>query len=344
MPEQPSSPSVAVVILNWNGRHFLQQFLPSVLASTYQPLKVYVADNGSNDDSLAFIKSAFPQVETIVLEKNLGFTGGYNAALQDVHEEYIVLLNSDIEVEPGWIEPAIQLFQKNENIACIQPKILQYANKELFEYAGAAGGWIDAFGYPFSRGRIFEVLEKDNHQYDDVAEIFWASGAAMFINRKVFIASGGFDPYFFAHQEEIDLCWRLQLAGYKIYYCPGSVVYHVGGGTLSKENPQKTFLNFRNNLIMLFKNLTGWKRMYVIFLRFLLDAISAWKNLLGGKPSYFKAVAKAHFSFFYWLLFNQNSSIFPTKRVGHPAGIYPGNIVWEHFVLGKKHFSEIVKK
>jgi GT2 family glycosyltransferase len=337
------SPSVAVVILNWNGQHFLQQFLPSVMASSYDSLKIYIADNGSNDSSVAFIKNTYPQISVIELTENKGFTGGYNESLKDLNEEYIVLLNSDIEVTPNWIKPIISLFEKDEKIAAIQPKILRFDKRDEFEYAGASGGWIDAYGYPFSRGRIFDTLEIDRHQYDDVQNIFWASGAAMFIRRKLFFEVGGFDSYFFAHQEEIDLCWRLQLAGYKILSCPSSIVYHVGGGTLSKENPQKTYLNFRNNLIMLFKNLNGLQRLYTVSIRFVLDAISAWKNLVSGKPTFFFAVAKAHVGFFNWVLFHQKTSIFPVKRIATPSGIYAGNIVWDYFVKGKKYFSEIVK-
>jgi GT2 family glycosyltransferase len=336
-------PDVGVVILNWNGKQFLQQFLPSVISTTYKPLQVYVADNGSTDDSVEFIKTNFPDVKLIEMRRNTGFTGGYNEALQHVEEEIIVLLNSDIEVAPNWITPVVALFMKDEKIAAIQPKILDYQLRDQFEYAGAAGGWIDAYGYPFSRGRIFDAIEKDHHQYENESEIFWASGAAMFIRRKCFFEVGGLDPYFFAHQEEIDLCWRLQLAGYKIMSCPSSIVYHVGGGTLKKENPQKTYLNFRNNLIMVFKNNSGFKKWYTIKVRFILDAISAWKNLLGGNASFFLAVAKAHFNFFGWLIIGRKQSIFPQKRVQEPSGVFHGNIVWEYFIKGKKRFSEIVK-
>jgi hypothetical protein len=337
------SPPVAVVILNWNGQHFLQQFLPSVMASSYGSLKIYIADNGSSDSSVSFIKNTYPQIGLIELDENKGFTGGYNEALKRLDEEFIVLLNSDIEVSPDWIEPTIALFKKDDKIAAIQPKILQFDKRDEFEYAGASGGWIDAYGYPFSRGRIFDTLEKDRHQYDDEQSIFWASGAAMFIRRKLFFEVGGFDSYFFAHQEEIDLCWRLQLAGFKIMSCPRSIVYHVGGGTLSKENPHKTYLNFRNNLIMLYKNLIGLECLYILKVRFILDAISAWKNLLSGNPDFFFAVARAHFGFFNWVLFHQKNSIFPKQRIAKPSGIYAGNIVWDYFVNGKKYFSEIVK-
>ncbi|MEY3920611.1 MAG: hypothetical protein RL634_372 [Bacteroidota bacterium] len=343
MNTQAMLPKVAIVILNWNGKHFLQQFLPSVLSTNYHAFTVYVADNGSTDDSVNFLKEHFQEVKIIVMKKNSGFTGGYNESLKSVDEELVVLLNSDIEVDPNWIQPAVELFMKDEKIAAVQPKILDYQSREQFEYAGAAGGWIDKYGYPFSRGRIFDYIEKDHHQYDQEKEIFWASGAAMIIRKKLFFDVGGFDPFFFAHQEEIDLCWRLQLAGYKIMSCPNSVVYHVGGGTLKKENPQKIYLNFRNNLIMLFKNKTGLEKWYTLKMRFLLDAISAWKNLLRANPSFFTAVAKAHVDFIKWMLFEKKQSVFPLIRIQSPKGVYKGNIAWDYFVKGKKKFSEIIK-
>jgi GT2 family glycosyltransferase len=343
MNTQVMLPKVAIVILNWNGKHFLEQFLPSVLSTNYHAFTVYVADNGSTDSSVNFLKEHFPEVKIILLKENIGFTGGYNESLKSVDEELVVLLNSDIEVTPNWIQPAVELFIKDDKIAAVQPKILDYQSRDQFEYAGAAGGWIDKYGYPFSRGRIFDDIEKDEHQYDQVQEIFWASGAAMIIRKNLFFEVGGFDSYFFAHQEEIDLCWRLQLAGYKIMSCPSSVVYHVGGGTLKKENPQKTYLNFRNNLIMLFKNKTGFEKWYILKIRFLLDAISAWKNLLKGNHSFFTAVARAHVDFIQWMLFKKKQSIFPSIRIQSPKGVYKGNIAWDYFIKGKKKFSEIVK-
>lgn len=339
-----NKPTVGVVILNWNGRRFLEKFLPPVLATSYEPLVVYVADNGSTDDSLEYLRKEFPKVKLITLPKNEGFAAGYNAALQQVDEELLVLLNSDVEVTSGWIEPVVELFEKDVRIAAVQPKILDYANKKRFEYAGAAGGWLDSLGYPFSKGRIFDVLETDEHQYDKQEDIFWASGAAMFIKKSVFLETGGFDPYFFAHQEEIDLCWRIHLAGYRIVSCPQSVVYHVGGGTLSKNSPRKIFLNFRNNLIMLWKNLEGPKAVLVIAIRFLLDAISAYKNLFSGQPGYFKAVAEAHFAFIRWFFSAKHNNVFPLKRTGSLSGLYRGSIVFDHFVKGKTRFSEIVEK
>jgi len=335
-------PPVAVVILNWNGKHYLEKFLPSLMASTYPNMKVYVADNGSTDDSVNFVLHQYPHIHVISSLSNEGFAEGYNRALKSVNEEYLVLLNSDIEVDPSWLESVVTLWGKDKNIAAIQPKIRDYNNKSHFEYAGAAGGWIDNLGYPFSRGRIFDVLEEDNGQYDQPSPIFWASGAALCIRHSAFKEVGGFDAYFFAHQEEIDLCWRLQLAGYSIMSCPASVVYHIGGGTLPKTNPQKVYLNFRNNLIMLWKNLDFFKAIGTVSLRFLLDALSAWKTLLSGQPSYFFAVMKAHFAFLGWLMFHQEESVFPHIKQRNPTGMYKGSIVWEHFVKGKKMFSEII--
>jgi GT2 family glycosyltransferase len=342
MPPSPKKKTIAVVILNWNGRHFLETFLPSVFRSTYPAVKVYVADNGSTDDSIYFLKAHYPTVTRIDLGKNHGFAGGYNLAIQSVEEEIMVLLNSDIEVSPTWIEPVMELFEQDEKIAAIQPKLLDFNNRTHFEYAGAAGGWIDRFGYPFSRGRLFDEIEEDKKQYDSPQPIFWASGASLFIRKKDFLQVGGFDPYFFAHQEEIDLCWRLQLAGHKIMSCPSSVVYHIGGGTLSKDNPKKVFLNFRNNLIMLWKNLEGLEAAWILLCRFGLDALSAWKNLLSGQPSYFVAVARSHFAFVGWLLSSKKNNVFPATRGGMLSGYYRGSIVWQHFVLEKKRFSEII--
>jgi GT2 family glycosyltransferase len=334
--------SVAVVILNWNGRKYLERFLPFILASTYKNVEVFLADNASTDDSVALVETHFPTVKILINKTNDGFAGGYNWAMKHINHEISVLLNSDVEVSQRWIEPVVDLFNSDKMIAAIQPKILDFNNRDQFEYAGAAGGWIDRYGYPFSKGRIFDELEKDNHQYDEVSPIFWASGAAMFVRTAIFKEMRGFDGYFFAHQEEIDLCWRIQLAGYKILSCPASVVYHIGGGTLSKDNPHKVFLNFRNNLIMLYKNLSGMERIWVIGSRFLLDAISAWKNVLSGKSSFFIAVAKAHFGFFSWFLFSQSKSIFPQKTGGKITGKFDGNIIWQHFIKRKKRFSEII--
>ena len=338
-----SKPSVAIVILNWNGKNYLEEFLPSVLQSTYENYRVIIADNGSTDGSVSFLKANYPQIQLILLGENHGFAKGYNLALNQVEADYYILLNSDVKVTTGWIEPLVALAEADQQIAACQPKLLSFKHPEYFEYAGAAGGWLDKFGYPFARGRVFDICEIDEGQYNDAASIFWASGAAMFIRSHIFHEAGGFDNYFFAHQEEIDLCWRIQLLGYKIYSCPQSVVYHVGGGTLPKGNSLKTYLNFRNNHVMMYKNMKGFRKFYIIPLRIMLDAVSAFKSLLSGDGGYFIAVASAHLSFAKWIFMRQGQSVFPKSKKRQLSGYWKGNMVWEHFAKGKKKFSEIVK-
>ena len=340
--DQDYLPSVAIVILNWNGRHFLEQFLPLVIASTYTNKRVIVADNASSDDSILFLQQHYPLVEIINNPINEGFAKGYNTALQQVDSDYYVLLNSDVEVTPGWIEPIIDLMEANARIGACQPKILMHVQKNLFEYAGASGGWVDSFGYPFARGRVFNELEEDRGQYDTAQPCFWATGAALFVRADLYHVLGGLDEYFFAHQEEIDFCWRLQLAGYNIYVEPASVVYHVGGGTLPKGNPKKDFLNFRNNLIMLAKNLHLATALWKIPFRMGLDVVAAYKELFSGNGRGYIAIAKAHFHFFKWLLLNKKQSIFPISKKGKLVGLYNGSIVWQYFVKKKTKFSEII--
>jgi GT2 family glycosyltransferase len=337
-----SQPSVAIVILNWNGKNFLQQFLPSVLATNYSNKRIIVADNASTDDSVSYLQSNYPQVEILINNYNAGFAQGYNIALKQVEADYYVLLNSDVEVTENWVGPIIELMESDEMIAACQPKMLAYNNKQQFEYAGACGGWIDALGYPFSRGRIFDSCETDIAQYNSPVQCFWATGAALFVKAKIFNKVGGLDGYFFAHQEEIDLCWRLQLAGYKIYVQPKSVVYHVGGGTLPKGSSRKVFLNFRNNLIMMWKNFSVTEKLWKMPFRFFLDAISAWKELLGGDFGYFFAIAKAHISFFKWLIFYKKQSVWPTITNNLIVGVYHGSVVWQYFIKKKHAFSQIV--
>ena len=336
------TPSVAIVILNWNGRNFLEKFLPSVVASTYTNKKIVVADNASTDDSVLFLKEFYPQVSIIHNSSNEGFAKGYNTALKQITADYYVLLNSDVEVTAGWIEPVIELMELDKSIAACQPKILSYHKKDQFEYAGASGGWLDKFGYPFSRGRIFDDCETDSGQYDEAVPCFWASGAALFVRSSVYHQLKGFDEFFFAHQEEIDLCWRAQLAGYKIFVQPASVVYHIGGGTLPKGNSLKAFLNFRNNLVMLAKNLPFGTALWKIPFRMILDAISAWRGLLSGDSGYYFAICKAHLHFIGWLLFKKKRSVFPVKKTGKLYGWYNGSVVWSHFINKKKTFSEII--
>jgi GT2 family glycosyltransferase len=338
-----STPSVAIVILNWNGRHYLEQFLPSLMATTYADHKIIVADNASTDDSVAFLQQNFPRAEIILLEKNFGFARGYNEALKQVHADYYVLLNSDVEVTPGWLEPMVALLEKDERHAACQPKVLSYRNRHLFEYAGAAGGWLDLYGYPFARGRVFDVCEEDRGQFDTTENVFWASGAAMLIKSRVYHQLEGFDEYFFAHQEEIDLCWRIQLAGGKVFCCPDSVVYHVGGGTLPRGNSRKTFLNFRNNQILLAKNLPWTEKWWKTPCRLLLDQVSAFKGLLSGDPGYFFSIVKAHLAFFGWAFFWKKKSLeLKRKKLKTLSGVYPGNIAWQHFARGRKYFGQIV--
>jgi GT2 family glycosyltransferase len=337
-----ASPKIAVVILNWNGRKFLEQFLPSVLQSTFRGYELIIADNASTDDSIPFLEKQYPAIRIIRMKENYGFTKGYNEALKQVAADYYVLLNSDVEVTPGWLEPMVTLLESNPDIAACQPKLLSFHNKKQFEYAGAAGGWLDKYGYPFTKGRVFDTCEEDHGQYDQSEPIFWASGAALFIRAKVYHEMKGFDEYFFAHQEEIDLCWRIQLAGYRIYSCPSSVVYHVGGGTLPKSNSRKTYLNFRNNKIMLSKNLPYPRVLWVLWWRHFLDAVSAWKGLLSGEGGYFIAIIRANIGFIRWWLFHRRKSVFPRSKKGRLEGYLQRNTVWLYFVKRKKTFREIV--
>ena len=337
------SPKVAIVILNWNGQNYLEKFLPSLLATAYDNKEIVVADNGSTDGSVSLLQQHFPQIKLIRFNENNGFAKGYNVALKNIQADYYAIINSDIEVLPGWLTPLINLLEQDKLNAACQPKLLSYKNRNLFEYAGGAGGWLDSFGYPFARGRVFDICEEDKGQYDTTERVFWVTGAAMVIRRSVFNELKGFDEYFFAHQEEIDLCWRMQLAGYKLYCCPSSVVYHVGGGTLPRGNSLKTYLNFRNNQIMLYKNLPWSQKWWKIPFRIFLDAVSALKGLFIGDGGYFLSILRAHFSFLKWILFRQGQSVFPEKKGGKPVGLYKGNIVWEHFVKGKKYFSQLIK-
>lgn len=288
---------IAVVILNWNGAKLLEQFLPSVIAYS-EEATIYVADNASTDTSIEIIQSKFPQITIIKNEGNYGFAKGYNVALQQVEEDYYALVNSDIEVAENWLDPILSIFDNEPNIGIIQPKILDYKNKAYFEYAGAAGGYIDQFGYPYCRGRIFDTLEKDHGQYNDDVDIFWASGACLFIRKDIYRKLNGFDDDFFAHQEEIDLCWRAFNLGYTARYTSKSVVYHVGGATLNEGNPRKTFLNFRNSLLMLTKNLPERKLFLILFLRLCLDGLAGIQFILKGKFKHCWAIVRAHFAFY----------------------------------------------
>jgi len=336
-----SAASVAIVILNYNGRKYLEQFLPAVIASAYTNKKVVVADNASTDDSISFVKTQFPEVEVIINTQNDGFAGGYNWALQHVSADFYVLLNSDVEVPTNWIEPVISLMEQHPDIGAAQPKMIAYNDRSSFEYAGACGGWIDCLGYPFSRGRIFDVLENDHGQYNDVQDIFWASGAALFIRSKLFHQLAGFNASFFAHQEEIDLCWRIQLSGYRVVVVAESEVYHVGAGTLPRGG-RKVFLNFRNNLMMLYNNLPLKQRIITICIRFVLDAISAWKGLLTGDVSFFKAIVRAHWAFVIWIIKGKKNISKNAVPIEQLKGVYKGSIVWEYFIKKNTKFNEIL--
>ncbi len=329
-----SNSKIAVVILNWNGQKLLEQFLPSILQYS-ENATIYVADNASSDDSIRFLKTNFPIVKIIKNKENFGFAKGYNEALKFVDEEIYALVNTDIEITENWLKPIIETFANEPKTAIIQPKILDFKNKEYFEYAGAAGGFIDKFGFPFCRGRIFKNIEKDKKQYNDATEIFWASGACFFIRKSVFEELNGFDVDFFAHQEEIDLCWRAFNKGFEVKYVSESIVYHVGGATLGFENPMKTFLNFRNSLFMLLKNIPKKQLFQVLFIRMILDGIAGFKFLLERKPKHFLSVLQAHFYFYKYFL------KFYKKREKLQKSNYFGikSIVFEYFINRKKTFS-----
>lgn len=330
---------VAVVILNWNGKKYLEQFLPSLVKFSMNDAELIVADNASTDDSVVFLQTNYPSVRIIRNAANLGFPGGYNAALSQVTADYYILLNSDIEVTADWIRPVIAMMETDPSIAACQPKILSWSDRQRFEYAGAAGGFIDIYGYPFCRGRLFMDLEEDQGQYNDPAEIFWASGACMFVRASSYHKLGGLDEDFFAHMEEIDFCWRLQNEGYRVMYCPGSVVYHIGGGTLPKVSWVKTYLNFRNNFLLLYKNLPPELLFKVFSRRLILDGIAAFKFLFTAGFMDFYAVLKAHFSF--WSLLGKTRAKRHKLKQGSLRNVYMKNIVIEHFLKGKNQFLQL---
>ncbi|MDR0420364.1 MAG: glycosyltransferase family 2 protein [Prevotellaceae bacterium] len=336
---------VAVVILNWNGRKILEEFLPSVVKNTVcEQTKIIIADNGSTDDSLDFLSQKFPDTEQIILDKNYGFAGGYNRALEKINAKYFVLLNSDVEVTENWLSPLVSYLDENDNVAACMPKILSYRQKTHFEYAGAAGGFIDKYGYPFCRGRILNNLEIDERQYDTPTDVFWTTGACMIIRSEIYNKLKGFDEYFFAHMEEIDLCWRIQHAGYSLACIPKSTVFHLGGGTLDMNNPKKTYLNFRNNLFMLAKNLPEKNFKRTIFMRLILDFLSATVFLISLKCAHFAAVVKAHFHFYKSIktLKRKRREILMFSKVAKVSNIYGKSIVLKFFKSGKKlKFSEI---
>lgn len=334
---------IAIVILNWNGAHMMRTYLPTVIKNSPEA-EVIIADNASSDDSLKMLASDFPEIRTIVLDKNYGFAEGYNKAFKQVEAEYYLLLNSDVDVPEGWLAPLLDFMESHPEAAACQPKLRAIKDRDSFEYAGAAGGFIDKYGYPFCRGRIFETVEKDHGQYDRNMEILWATGACMMVRSKDYWDAGGLDGRFFAHNEEIDLCWRIRLLGRKIYCVTDSVAFHLGGGTLPKGNPRKTFLNFRNNLTMLYKNLPDSELHHVMRIRFFLDWLAAFQMLiLGRNLGDFKAVIQGRREFNRWKhdFDNDRKHIQTTRKVNRIPEIFEKSLLWQYYAKGKKLFSQL---
>ncbi len=337
---------LAIVILNWNGKQMLQTYLPKVLACSRDEAVVYVADNASTDDSLAMLNEKFPEVRQIVLDKNWGFADGYNKALARVDAEYYVLLNSDVEVTPGWLTPLVSFMDAHPEVGACQPKLLSVADKSKFEYAGACGGFLDRYGYPYCRGRVFDTVEQDNGQYDDIHEVLWTTGACMMVRSKDYWAVNGLDGRFFAHNEEIDMCWRMRMMGLQLFCIPQSKVYHVGGGTLPKGNPMKTYLNFRNNLTMLYKNLPEKELRYVMRVRWFLDYVAAWQTLiLNRNVGDFKAIYRARHDFMKW-----RTEFRPERKEHQIDRVEPRVprtlrtsfcLVWQYYARGRKKYTDL---
>ncbi|MBP3230473.1 MAG: glycosyltransferase family 2 protein [Prevotella sp.] len=337
---------LAIVILNWNGKQMLQTYLPKVLACSRDEAVVYVADNASTDDSLAMLNEKFPEVRQIVLDKNWGFADGYNKALARVDAEYYVLLNSDVEVTPGWLKPLVSFMDAHPEVGACQPKLLSVADKSKFEYAGACGGFLDRYGYPYCRGRVFDTVEQDNGQYDDIHEVLWTTGACMMVRSKDYWAVNGLDGRFFAHNEEIDMCWRMRMMGRQLFCIPQSKVYHVGGGTLPKGSPMKTYLNFRNNLTMLYKNLPEKELRYVMRVRWFLDYVAAWQTLiLNRNVGDFKAIYRARHDFMKW-----RTEFRPERKEHQIDRVEPRVprtlrtsfcLVWQYYARGRKKYTDL---
>ncbi len=333
----------AVAILNWNGEHFLRQFLPGVVEHSKTVADIYVIDNASSDGSLDYLSASHPEVRVIRLPRNYGFAGGYNKGIREIPHEFIILLNSDVEVTPGWIEPMMQYVDEYAGMVACQPRIRNFKDREWFDYAGAAGGYIDKDGFAFCAGRIFYEFEKDQGQYTENEEVFWASGAALFIRRDAYLLAGGLDEDFFAHMEEIDLCWRLKNRGYKIGACRKSEVYHVGGGTLDRQHPFKTYLNFRNNLYLILKNYRSSPVYLKLLRRMILDGIAGMRFISEGNWAYFKAVLRAHGSFYKNFMMMRRRRHEETPHVQSPnlAGMYTGSIIRAFFIQGKHHLHQL---
>lgn len=336
---------VAVVILNWNGLKLLKTYMPDVVKnSNVKGAEIIVADNNSTDGSIEYLKEFYPSVKLVLLDENYGFAGGYNRALAQIDAEYYLLLNSDVAPGKNWLPPLLSVLDSDMNIAACSPKIKSYKEPQMFEYAGAAGGFIDKYGYPFCRGRLFDLLEKDEGQYEETIPVFWGSGAALLIRSEIYINCGGLDEHFFAHMEEIDLCWRVKNRGYDIVSVPQSEVYHLGGGTLNQQNSHKTYLNFRNNLFMLVKNLPKKRFKRRILIRMILDGVAGLHFLVGGEFSFFIAVIKAHFSFYkdLGLMLKKRKELLPGAKKDTHDEMFNGSLVWHFFVRKQKRFSELI--
>lgn len=349
-PESPSANTidcgkVAVVLLSYNSKHLLEQLLTGIVASvpTNGDYRLVVVDNGSTDGTEEYLKAEFPEVTRLRIPVNKGFTNGYAESLPQLKADYYVLLSSDVEVSEGWLEPSIAIMDADPKVAIVQPKIRSFYKREEFEYAGAAGGFIDALGYPFCRGRMFYTMEEDEGQYDDTIEVFWASGACFFIRSDAYHQSGGLDDDFFAHQEEIDLCWRLKNQGYKVMACSQSEVFHMGGAIITYGSPAKTYRNYRNNLIMLVKNLPGNELVWKLPLRLLLDGLSFWKMVVDGQGKAGLSIITAHWNFFWFLprWIRKRKEVRRKIEQRNTAGIYPRSVVFDYFAKGKKTFSSL---
>jgi len=334
-------PSVGIAILNWNGRHFLETLLPLLGALTYPNYTVYVIDNNSTDDSVSFLKAGFPDVKIISLEANYGFAKGYNLGLTAITEDYYLMVNSDVEVGKDFLQPMVELMESDAQIAICQPKVLSLRNKAYFEHAGAAGGMMDILGYPFCRGRIFDTVETDNGQYDDIQQIFWATGTCCLIRKEAYWKINGMYDYYFMHMEEIDMCWRLNSAGYKIMYCPQALVYHLGGGSLPYQSATKTYYNFRNNIVMCFRNSPWYVNLWLLPVRLLMDIAAALQFAVSGNTANTKAIAKGYAHFCKWL-FMKNGTVKIKKPLFKLPGVVKKSIVWQYYVGKKKRYADIV--
>ncbi len=332
--------SFSIIIVTWNGLHHLKTFLPSVVQTKYPDFEIIIADNNSTDGTKEWLKTTYPEVKVAAFDDNYGYTGGNNRALPFAEKEILLFLNNDVEVTPNWLDAISQVFTLDDEVAIVQPKLLSYEQRDYFEYAGAAGGFLDRFGYPFCQGRILDTVEKDVGQYDEIREITWASGAAFAIKKEIFEELSGFDESFEFHMEEIDLCWRAKISGYRVIYTPGSKVYHLGGGSLPMGSTRKVYYNFRNSLLMLWKNLPLLQLWYKIFIRLVLDGVAAIRSLLGGRPGEFVAILKAHLHFYARLpkVHSQRKFLRNTQSVDV---LSPISIIWKYFILGKKTFRDI---